>query len=390
MEDSGSLAKIGRPTVLIIENSIDLTGALKSITRTSYDLSSYFTFKFLVPRKARGRFWIEMAGFTDIIELPFRELSRRPLGIMLYIPNLIRNAVRLKRILRRENVSLIHLNDVYNMLPVACRLLGMGTPYVCHVRFLPDRFPKLLFNAWLNLHLKFAYKIIAVSQSVKAQLPVHPKITVIHNEAPLEELLPYVRPDLRSSHPYKFLYLSNFIEGKGQQFALTAFSHIHASLPDWKLRFVGGDMGMRKNKIYRERLIAAANKLGVADKVEFEEFVADVEREYKNADIVLNFSESESFSFTCLEALFYGSPLIASDSGGPSEIIDNYQTGILVPNKNIEKMQKAMFDLASDVNLRASYSSKARIVVRERFSINNTSYRLKNIYDDATRRLTNT
>ena len=390
MEDSGSLGKTKIPTVLVIENSIDLTGALKSITRTSYDLSSYFTFKFLIPQNARGRFWIENAGFTDIIEMPFRELSRRPFGILFYIPNLVRNAIRLKRIVRKENASLIHLNDVYNLLPVACRLLGGSTPYVCHVRFMPDRFPKLLFNTWINLHLKFAYKIIAVSQSVRAQLPDHPKIMVIHNEAPLEELLPYVRPDLRYSRAYKFLYLSNFIEGKGQQFALTAFSHIHASLPDWKLRFVGGDMGMRKNKIYRDSLIETANKLGIAHKVEFAQFVADVEREYKNADIVLNFSESESFSFTCLEALFYGSPLIATDCGGPSEIIDDSQTGIIVPNKDVEKMQKAMLKLASDVTLRAAYSSKGRIVVRERFNINNTSYRLKNIYDEVFCRIRNT
>jgi glycosyltransferase involved in cell wall biosynthesis len=383
MEDSGSLAKEKKPTVLIIENSIDLTGALKSITRSSYDLSQYFNFKFLIPRKARGRFWIEQAGFRDIIEIPFKEISRRLASILLYVPYLIANAIKLKRITRKENVTLIHLNDIYNLVPVASRLLGENTPYVCHVRFLPDRFPKFLFNTWLDLHLKFAHKIIAVSQSVKAQLPNHPKITVIHNEAPLEERLPYVGPQHRPSHPFNFLYLSNFIDGKGQQFALAAFSQIHSTLPDWKLRFVGGDMGMHKNKIYRDKLIAEANKLGIGDKVEFESFVADVEKEYKNADIVLNFSESESFSFTCLEALFYGCALIASDCGGPTEIIDHYETGILVPNRDVEKMKEAMISLASDINLRSQFGSKARTVVRDRFSINNTSYRLKKVYDEA-------
>ena len=383
MEDSGSLAKVKKPVILIIENSIDLTGALKSITRSSYDLSPYYEFKFLIPRNARGRFWIEKAGFNNIIEAPLREISRRISAILLYIPFLFANSLRLRRIIRQQNVSLIHLNDVYNMLPLACRLFAVRTPYVCHVRFLPDKFPRALFQIWIKLHLRYAERIIAVSESVKKQLPVHPKIIVIHNEAPLEERLPYVSPVPRNTRNHKFLYLANFIEGKGQPYALKAFLQIHKLLPDWRLRFVGGDMGLHKNKIYRESLIATANKLGIGEKVEFEEFVEDVEREYKNADIVLNFSESESFSFTCLEALFYGCPLIASDCGGPSEIIDHGQTGILVPNRDVEGMKKAMHALASDLNLRSQLGSRARTVVRDRFSIDNTSYRLKKVYDHA-------
>ena len=48
-----------KPVILIVENSIDVTGALKSITRTAYDLKGAFDFHFVIPKKSRGRTWIE-------------------------------------------------------------------------------------------------------------------------------------------------------------------------------------------------------------------------------------------------------------------------------------------------------------------------------------------
>lgn len=371
------------PTILIIENSIDVTGALKSITSTAHDLRDQFDFVFIIPQNSRGRFWIEVNGFTNTTELPLIEIGRRFTSVLLYVPYLLVNALRLKKIVRQQGISVIHLNDIYNLLPVAIRLLGNKTPYVCHIRFLPDRFPRWLFNFWLNLHLRYAFKIVAVSQAVKNMLPKHPKIVMIHNELPLQENYPYQETLDETKPVFIFLYLSNIMYGKGQNFALQAFAEIHESLPKWKLRFVGGDMGLRKNRDYLNELKKQAHKLNIADKVEWKEFTNDVEWEYKQADIALNFSESESFSKTCLEALYYGTPLIASDCGGPAEIVDDKVTGVLVPNRDVGKMAAAMTSLALDKVQRNEMGSTARVRVRQKFSIENTSYLLKRIYEES-------
>ncbi len=379
MENPGTLAK-SKAGILIIENSIDVTGALKSITRTAFDLTPFFQFKFVVPKNSKGIFWIENKGFSTI-ELPMRELARRLSALVIYLPSLVINTFRLNRIINQNGVNLIHVNDIYNLLPVAIRLLGKSTPYVCHIRFLPDRFPVLLLRVWLSLHFRFAAKIVAVSESVRQQLPVHPKIVVIHNELPVEDRYPYLSAGFSNKDEYTFLYLSNYIQGKGHQFALQAFAGIHTTLPNWKLRFVGGDMGLEKNKKYKEGLKGMARELGIDDKIEWMDFTEEVEWELKQADIILNYSESESFSITCLEALYFGRPLIASDCGGPAEIIDHMETGILVPNRDVQAMAKAMILLASDAGLRNSIADKARVVVKERFSVENTSLKLKEVYD---------
>ena len=366
---------------MIIENSIDITGALKSVTRTAYDLKDFYEFTFVLPRKSKGRFWIEEKGFTSIVELPMKEISRRFSSIVLYVPLLLMNTIRLRRLLKKEKIDLIHVNDLYNLLPPMLWLLGCKIPYVCHVRFLPNRFPPSLFNFWLHTHLRYANRLIAVSKSVLEMLPNSPKIELIHNELPIEERYPQRLQINDQKETYIFLYLSNFMKGKGQDFALQAFAKIHDQLPAWKIRFVGGDMGLIKNKNYREHLMEKAQALGIFDKTEWKGFTEDVESEYKQADVVLNFSESESFSITCLEALFFGMPLIATDCGGPAEIIDHNHSGILVPNKDVNAMSREMLRLALNNERRDIMGAVARTSVREKFSIEKTSFRLKEVYD---------
>jgi L-malate glycosyltransferase len=371
-----------KPTILIIENSIDVTGALKSITRTAFDLRDQFDFMFIIPQHSKGRFWIEGKGFNCIYELPMREISRRFSSLLLYAPYLLINAYRLNKIVRQHGISIIHVNDLYNLLPVAIRLFGSAKPYVCHIRFLPDKFPGWLFNFWLKLHLKYAKRIIAVSNSVLKQIPEHPKLTLIYNELPVEERYPdLVNPEPNKS-TYTFLYLSNFIRGKGQNYGLEAFARIHNDLPYWKLRFVGGDMGLEKNRNFRRELQHNAEKLGILEKTEWVGFTEAVELEYKKADIVLNFSESESFSITCLEALFFGRPVIATDCGGPAEIIDDGISGYLVPNRKIESMAEAMKTLATRKMNLIEMGLHGREIVKSRFSIENTSYRLLQYYKE--------
>ncbi len=371
--------------LLILENSADVTGALKSIVRTAYDLRLLFDFVFAVPSYSRGISWIHGKGFTVIYELPTRELSRRIGSWLVYLPYLVINALRVRALVRKERVDLIHCNDVYNLIPVALHLLGHRTPYVCHIRFMPNRFPPWLFGLWLRLHLRYAHRVIAVSHSVLAGLPKHPKLTMVYNELPVEEVLPEAPPK-HGSGPPSFLYIANYIPGKGHDFALLAFARIHQQLPEWRLRFVGGDLGMAKNRAYQQRLMKQAEALGFAEKIIWSGFTESVEREYKEADIVLNFSESESFSMTCAEALFFGRPLIASDSGGPSEIIQHEKTGILVENRNVAEMAMAMETLANDPARQLALARAGKKDVRIRFSIQQTSLKLKSLYDAALER----
>ena len=373
-----------KPRVLILDNSASITGALRSIVKIAIDLGDEFSFSFIIPKHSNSRQWIDRHGFTDISELNFLELSKRPESILFYFPQLLVNVYKLKKYIRQKNIDIIHVNDLYNMLPPLARALGSRLPYVCHVRFLPNPFPIFLFMFWLRVHFRFAHKVILVSDFQRRLLPDNMKLIVIPGELPDGERYPEAIPG-ESGRKY-FLYLSNLIKGKGQDYAIRAFELIHKQLPEWRMKFVGGDMGLKKNKIYSENLNQLVLRSGLADKIEWSGVTDDVEMEYKRSDIVLNFSESESFSMTCLEALYFGRPLIASDCGGPAEIIDHLVTGLLVENRNIEAMANAMLHLALNEQGRMEMALRARDQVRVKFRPENTTDRVKEVYFVALRK----
>lgn len=367
---------MNRKRILIIENSLHITGALKAIVHTAIDLQADFDFVFVLPKASKGVSWVRTMGFKTIYELPMRELSRNFFSLVTYLPLLLVNGVRLKRILNAEKIDLIHNNDLYNLLPVIAIRWGRKVPYVCHIRFLPDKFPKLLFSTWLSIHLRYSQKVICVSKHLASTLPPHSKINVVYDVLPPGESYPE-----EVIEKNRLVHLGNIIKGKGQEYALKAFAKIAVRYPNWKIRFVGGDMGLVKNALFKQRLVAMCEEMNLSSQVEWHDFTDDVEVEYKAAAIALNFSESESFSLTCLEALFFGCTVVATRSGGPAEIIDDQETGYLVPLGDINRMAEAMEDLMASEEKRRTFAKAGRNKVRARFSKENTSQQLKRLYN---------
>jgi glycosyltransferase involved in cell wall biosynthesis len=282
------------------------------------------------------------------------------------------------RFLKKENVNLIVNNDFYNMLPSACRFFGSKVPYVCYVRFLPSKFPRKLVAFWTNTHVRFASKIIAVSNAVKRELPNQNNIVVIGNELPQNESVEFTE-----SESTLILYPGNYIRGKGQDYALECFARISDKHPQWKLRFVGGDMDLEKNRLYKESLIQRCSDLGLQGRVKWLGFATDLMSQYADASVVLNFSESESFSLTVLEGMYYGKAVLATDCGGPSEIIDDQTTGLLVPVNDIDAMSQSLDRLLSDDHFRLLTSRNAYIQIRLKFNSQKITDQLMSVYNSA-------
>lgn len=360
---------------MIIENSIHVTGALNSVLRTSEVLKVDYNFIFVLPVGSKASVFIRDKGF-DVYEIPMLELSKRWQSVMFYIPFLIRSVYLVKKIVRDRKIAIVHVNDFYNLIMPLWWLFGGSVRYLCYVNFVPDRFPFLLRKLWVNSHMIFSSKIVTVSEHVLKQLPESAKVTCIPCALPDEQTVSSTRPEKRKV----LLFLGNFIEGKGQDFAIRAFSLIAKSHSDWSLRFVGGDMGMEKNRLYQIFLRSLAQELEVEKQIEWSNFSEDVINEYQLSAIALNFSKSESYSLTVQEAMFYGCAVIATRSGGPAELIEHNFSGLLVPVDNIVAMSNSMNYLIENPDERLRLKNNALISVRKKYHKTNTIDKLNFVY----------
>ncbi|MEJ7645110.1 MAG: glycosyltransferase family 4 protein [Chryseolinea sp.] len=360
--------------ILIIENAIDVTGSVTSIMRSSEYLRRDYDFIFILPTGSKATMFIQANGFETHF-LAMKEIRKTFLSILFYLPALLINTLRFRRLVRSVKADLILNNDFYNLLPPFYRLFGGKVPYLCYVRFLPARFPRILVNTWCSLHDQFSAGVIAVSNAVRDQLPALKHLLLIGNELPLKPV------SFNLTNSKIILYPSNFMEGKGHNEALASFEAIAGKFPEWRLRFIGGDMGLKKNAAYRSALMRKVDASSARDQMECYDFAADLSPHFNACAFVLIFSRSESFSMTCLEAMYHGRPVVATKSGGPQEIIDHNVNGILVGIESIKEMSSAIEWLITESGQRAIMSERAYHHVREKFSISNTIEKLRDLYD---------
>lgn len=352
--------------ILIVDNSIATTGALNCALNEAELLSGKHKFVFVMPSRTTQRQRIEEHGFT-VYQLPMVEIARSVPAFMKYFPALLRNTIAIKKILRKEKIDVFQANDFYNMLGVTSKLTGYKGKLITYVRFIPDVMPASLRKIWTKLAQKHSDKVIGVSKTVLEQLPPDPNTIFIYDPIEFAEKLPAKAPSTNDG-PVKILYISNYIRGKGQEHAVEAFAKAYEKNKNIRLQFTGGDMGLDKNKEFKQQLQDRVAELGLSDVVTFTGYAPNVEDEIKKADIMLNFSEAESFSMTCSEAAYYGTSLIATRCGGPEEIIVDKVTGLLVPRKDTDVMAEAMLVLANDANLRNEYAAAGKKLVLEKFT----------------------
>lgn len=370
-----------KPLVLVVDNSTAVTGALNAMQHATTPLrAAGGQFAYVLPSGSTARPVLEAKGYS-VYELPFVEISRRKASLLRYAPMLLLNGWRLYRLAHRTGAQVIHLNDFYNLTGYVARFLSLGRlQVITHVRFLPQSLPQPLARTWRWLSTRLASRTVCVSQAVGRYFAGAANATVIYDPLPGTERHPLPPHQPRPDGTVELLYLSNYIRGKGQDLALAAFGPAYAQNNRLRLRLVGGDMGLAKNREFRQQLEAAVQQQGLGEVVHFEGFATDVEAAIKAADIVLNFSESESFSLTCLDALFYGTPLIASDCGGPAELFENGRSGLLVPNRDVAAMTAAISQLAADAALRARFAEAGRAFVRQKFAPAHTYEALGRLY----------
>lgn len=168
------------------------------------------------------------------------------------------------------------------------------------------------------------------------------------------------------------MHVSNFRAVKRVEDVVEVFTRIRAKVPA-RLVFVGDGPE-------RPRAAQRAEDLGVRDHVLFLGKHASVDELLPCADLFLLPSENESFGLAALEAMASGAPVVASNAGGLTEVIEHGVSGYLFPVGAVEEMADAGTRLLTDAGLHEEVATAARARAIDRFSAAPVASRYENLY----------
>jgi glycosyltransferase involved in cell wall biosynthesis len=132
----------------------------------------------------------------------------------------------------------------------------------------------------------------------------------------------------------------------------------------------------------RAALKKQVHDLGLQDCVEFWGALPQKElwRYYAECAVFVLPSIREGMGLVLAEALLCGAPVIATDSGGVTDIIRDDETGLLVPEHNAHALADAIERILNDRALAARLAANGRARARERFTAERVAAQFVEIY----------
>jgi glycosyltransferase involved in cell wall biosynthesis len=159
-----------------------------------------------------------------------------------------------------------------------------------------------------------------------------------------------------------------------------AFDLIGAKHPDSRLAFVGGRPGAR-DTVALEDCIAASPR---HDQMEVIPITPDVAEWYGMADLLVCASDVESLPRTVLEAMAWGTPVLATSVFGLPELIDDGETGWLCEPRDSRALADALDRaLSADEATYASIARDARALVEKRHGLKHYAEEMARQFDEA-------
>lgn len=295
----------------------------------------------------------------------------------------------LRDLVKACEVTLIHAHllgsNVYGaLLALLCRKPMIATFHgavdvATRERFLRAKFAIIGWGA---------SSIVCVSQQLQRELAERStlptrKLEVIYNGVDPSQFSSDCPGGLRAAlglpeRTTLIVSVGNIRPAKGYRYLIDAAVTLAEKEPE--IHFVV--IGHQRKDVFDElkaRIARAARQPNI-HWLGFREDIADVLRQ---ADVFLLPSVSEGFSIATVEAMLAGIPVIATRSGGPEEILEDNQTGYLVPVRDSGAIVRAIETLLDPAE-RGRVITAARDRAQQRFSLHSMLGRYLDLYNKHT------
>ncbi len=278
-------------------------------------------------------------------------------------------AIKLAKYIDAKEIDIVHFHWTRDITTVVlAKLFSKRNPKVLQSRHMTmTRFKDDLYHKWLYTNIN---TIHAVTEQVKAQLiefipsSVRPSIEMVYLgvEEPVidKQRVELLKQEYKLTNHFVIGMLGRIEEGKGQYLLIEAVEKLKEL--NIKAMIVGDSM----EDTYLKELKFKVKTLGIEDKVIFTGFTKEINEHISLCDVTVLATKKETFGLVIIESMVNKVPVIATNRGGPTEIIEDGRNGLLF-DRSSENLAEKIRLLYDNPILKEELTSQAYISVKNKF-----------------------
>lgn len=299
----------------------------------------------------------------------------------------VTSARSLAAVVRREKIQIVHAHMARDYPLASYAVRGNK-----QARLIVTRHVLFPLNRLHRITLAKAARIIAVSKAVATQLALDGvaksnRISVVLNGIDVKR---FVDARIRFDRSQFFATwglppgavlvgtVGELTPLKGQEEFLRAAAEVRKQFPESNFIVAGTDNSKEnKNRTSLEQLI---KDLELKEHVRLVGWVDDLPQLYCALEVFVSASHTESFGLAIAEAMASGTSVVATETEGAREIIQDGETGLLVPVGNVAALASAIVESLADDEKRVRLVRSAEQVVAAQFSVERMVKETEEIY----------
>ena len=303
----------------------------------------------------------------------------------------LKGVVRISRILSSKEIILISAINFFPMFYVALsKIFVRGkkrivTYHNMGYEVYPAKNILKLFRKLIDIILnRYCFEgHLGVSRAISKTYMRHlhiKKIHTIENIIPVDtinKMLAYKPTIHEINKPYRIVMAGRLVPEKGYHYMIQAMEILKNEGVKFHLS-IFGDGALKPEIEFDISNRKLSDYIVLSPAVNHSKLFKIIQ----NSDLFVMSSISEGFPMAPAEAMVIGTPVIATNVGGISELIEDGVSGILVASKSPNQLAESIKNVLTDYDLRSTLSYNGKKRIQDNFSPLIICQKLLNYYSD--------
>ena len=302
----------------------------------------------------------KLEQYYEGTDYKYKKIKRYPIFLSFL------SAKKLAHIIDENKIDVVHLHWTKDIpIAVLAKKLSACKPKLVQTRnMMMTRFKDDFYHKWLYKNMDM---MLAVTHQVKEQIErfvpreICPKVEMLYMGADFPKMIDEdEKQKLRKKYALKEnLFTIGIVgrieEAKGQYLVIDAVKELLQKKIKTQALIVGHAM----DEDYLTRLKDSIKKDGLEDRVVFTGFTKEAQKLMQLCDCLVLATKKETFGLVLIEAMASGVAVIASNSGGPLEIIDDGKTGLLFKAGDAKDLSEKI-KILTDANFKKRFAANSQ------------------------------